>query len=116
LHHLKKGDIEWGRSGLSAAEVTDKHRLEADQFYLALILEPQLFTTHRGYVGLGLPGLVASDIVCIINGVVTPFILREYAMVETTGARSLVGDCYIHGLMDGEGLELGAARQYITLF
>jgi len=27
----------------------------------------------------------------------------------------LIGECYIHGLMDGEGLELGKAQQTFEL-
>ena len=42
-----------------------------------------------------------GDLVAIIMGADVPFVLRSTGV----GTYELVGDCYIHGVMDGEALE-----------
>jgi hypothetical protein len=59
--------------------------------------ERSLFTTSKGYIGLG-PGAVREgDQVCVLYGGIVPFVLR---------ARDpwyhLIGEAYVHGLMRGE--------------
>jgi hypothetical protein len=53
--------------------------------------------TAAGFMGLIPSGSKSGDLVCIIEGAPTPFILRS----ETNGNYSLVGECYMHGMMDG---------------
>ncbi|KAI0552265.1 heterokaryon incompatibility protein-domain-containing protein [Xylaria curta] len=57
-----------------------------------------LLVTKRGYLGLG-PACQVGDYVCILRGGEVPFILRP-----TNGHFRLVGDAYIHGIMEGEGM------------
>ena len=55
------------------------------------------FKTKRGYLGLGSQALQVGDIVCVLAGGEVPFVLRR--------ARThyqLVGESYVHGIMDGE--------------
>jgi hypothetical protein len=84
------------------------------------------FTTRKGYIGIGPDDTQPKDIVCIFGGLRLPFIIRtentgvlkkccqrvwapdtnEVAgdEVVTTGVSAdvrLVGDTYIHGVMDG---------------
>ena len=55
------------------------------------------FTTREGYIGLAPSRTTAGDLVCVIKGANVPFILRP------TGENYfLVGECYCHGIMDGE--------------
>ncbi|CAH0058653.1 unnamed protein product [Clonostachys solani] len=70
-----------------------------------------LFTTSDGYLGLGPSAMAPGDAVYIIAGGCTPFILRERPSEiassgdETPEAEveySLIGEAYIHGVMDGE--------------
>jgi hypothetical protein len=61
-------------------------------------------TTRRGGAQTGYAGLVpgsakVGDAICLLDGGCVPFVLRK----SDTGYR-LVGECYIHGIMDGEGL------------
>ena len=58
-----------------------------------------LFSTEKGYIGLGPPHCRPGDIVCILFGGEVPFVLRP---VE--GRYQLVGDAYVHGIMEGEAL------------
>lgn len=57
------------------------------------------FTTKRGFMGLGPNALLPHDVVCILFGGIVPFILRS-----RQGHYQLVGDAYVHGMMDGEAV------------
>lgn len=66
--------------------------------------------TRNGYVGVA-PGLTkVGDVVTIMKGGLVPFVLREG--VDRLGAFRLVGECYVHGLMHGEGLYNAAERDF----
>ena len=57
--------------------------------------------TRKGFVGL-VPGDAAEgDVICVFIGVKVPFVLRE----DEDGYQ-LLGDCYVHGIMEGEALEM----------
>ncbi|MCJ1406586.1 hypothetical protein MMC19_000652 [Ptychographa xylographoides] len=66
------------------------------------VLEWRTFgTTEDNHMGLFPVGTEPGDSVCILLGGATPFILKH------CGEHShLVGECYIHGLMDGEAMDL----------
>lgn len=74
----------------------------------------KLFHTSRGYLGLTSLGTCKGDIVCLFLGANVPFILRSSTPTEA-GDRTyaLVGECYIHGLMSGEGMEMGDLQEII---
>jgi len=66
-------------------------------------------TTRRGYIGLVPPGTQQGDMVSIFLGTQTPFIIRPssrfvYASHESISKDSyrLIGEAYMHGMMDGE--------------
>lgn len=61
--------------------------------------------TKASYIGLGPPEIQAGNRVCIFFGFSTPFVIRARAV----GGYLLVGECYIYGLTDGEGLQDGNA-------
>jgi hypothetical protein len=66
--------------------------------------EWRFFTTQRGYVGIGPKATEIGDIVIIISGGRLPFLLRKSEML--LDSHRLVGEYYVHGIMDGEGLHL----------
>lgn len=106
---------------------------QADSFRVAFSkhgLVRRFFTTHGGYMGIGPQGIITSgernDVVALLQGAVTPFILRPVGEGEAGGGGggegegggggsiptySLVGECYVHGLMKGEGMALGEIQQ-----
>ena len=57
--------------------------------------------TENGFMGLVPFCAEAGDRVCIFLGSSTPFLIRE----KESSSFELVGDAYIHGVMDGEALE-----------
>ncbi|KAI0380331.1 heterokaryon incompatibility protein-domain-containing protein [Hypomontagnella monticulosa] len=63
-----------------------------------------LLFTEKGYLGLG-PDCQAGDLVCLIFGSEVPFILRP-----ANGYYQLVGDAYVHGIMEGEGMPSNGNR------
>lgn len=60
------------------------------------------FTTSRGYMGFGAMGAKVGDQVCVLGGGYTLFILRKH-----NDHFEMIGDAYLHGMMEGEVLELG---------
>jgi hypothetical protein len=60
----------------------------------------QLIKTKRGYLGLAPEAAEKGDMVCILYGCSIPVVIRE---VEG-GNHELVGECYVHGMMDGAAL------------
>ncbi|PHH89529.1 hypothetical protein CDD83_5836 [Cordyceps sp. RAO-2017] len=71
-----------------------------------------LFVTRMGYIGLGPAKMRVGDSVFVVPGSTTSFILRRagFCKVEPrwfgvpTRRCELVGDCYAHGLIDGEAM------------
>lgn len=71
----------------------------------------KLFRTQKGYFGMG-PGTVATDdVVCILLGGVTPFILRS-----RSECWELVGECYVHGVMGGEATDIFGSEKMKKVF
>lgn len=63
----------------------------------------RLVTTSGGYLGLVPAGAIAGDVVAMIIGCNVPLLLRP---VKWETARfSVIGECYVHGVMYGEVVE-----------
>jgi hypothetical protein len=71
----------------------------------------RLFRSKNGFIGIGAKALKAEDQIWILAGKSTPVILRSLA----NGHFKFVGEAYVHGVMHGEGLELGFEQRSITL-
>jgi hypothetical protein len=56
------------------------------------------FSTEKGYLGVGPLELKKGDTVCVLYGTRLLFILRE--VEEKTGEWLLIGEAFIHGLME----------------
>ncbi|KAF2228724.1 hypothetical protein EV356DRAFT_435862, partial [Viridothelium virens] len=65
----------------------------------------RVFTSEKGYLGTGVEDVRAGDLVVLVEGACVPYILRPVAGRE--GTFSLVGEAYVHGMMDGESLAAG---------
>ncbi|KAH8767859.1 heterokaryon incompatibility protein-domain-containing protein [Hyaloscypha finlandica] len=62
------------------------------------------FGTEKGCLGVGPLELKKGDTVCVLYGTKPPYVLRE--VEEKTGEWSLIGDAFVHGLMElGETLK-----------
>jgi hypothetical protein len=67
-----------------------------------------LFVTEDGRIGVGPDILQKGDEICIFYGAHTPFVVRpiKSVLVNVGNYYQLVGECYVHGLMDGEAMEM----------
>jgi hypothetical protein len=71
----------------------------------AIVQQKRLFTTAVGRVGLG-PELMdheLEDTLCLLYGATVPFIIR----LRPRGGYVLIGEAYVYGLLQGEGLSEG---------
>jgi hypothetical protein len=71
------------------------------------------FLTEKGYFGIGPNDMQENDRVAVFHGGRTPFIIRP---TSTKKKFHLVGDCYIHGLMRGEGLSIPGIKEQMFVF
>jgi hypothetical protein len=58
--------------------------------------------TERGYLGFAPQEAELGDSICVFHGGAVPFVLRWTPTADM--AYSLVGECYVHGIMYGEAL------------
>jgi hypothetical protein len=63
--------------------------------------------SSRKYMLLAPEETGIGDLICILLGGQTPFVLRE-----CEGYFSLVGACYVHGIMDGEAMERAQGGEF----
>lgn len=59
----------------------------------------RFFTTLGGYMGIGPPRMRKGDLICVFLGGNVPWVVRRDGCEY-----ELVGECYVHGIMDGEVL------------
>jgi len=69
----------------------------------------RFFITNKCYLGLGPHNMQAGDEIHIVAGGNCPLVLRkashERSIQSANPTYTLVGDCYLHGVMDGEAAE-----------
>ncbi len=82
-HPFKHGSFAWS---LAASEAGSYWR--------------RMFITERGYMGLGQPLAKIGDVIYQLYGSAAPAILRPREVYYL-----MIGDCYIHEIMNGEALE-----------
>ncbi|KAI1335731.1 heterokaryon incompatibility protein-domain-containing protein [Xylariaceae sp. FL0016] len=87
--------------------------------------ERRMCLTRKGYVGLVPPLTREGDRVCVLYGGDTPYLVRpEGADGEVegggwTGAErrcQLVGECYMHGMMDGQMMSMPREDLWFLLY
>jgi hypothetical protein len=69
--------------------------------------------SKEGYVGLVPMQSARLDLIYVAFGCATPFLLRR--STQRSGYHRLVGACYIHGLMNGEGLDEKWRREKVRI-
>jgi len=66
-------------------------------------MRKRLFTTVKEFLGMGPLWARRGDMVCVLYGCHIPVVLRP----NGRGTVEFVGECYVDGFMNGEGLLLG---------
>jgi Heterokaryon incompatibility protein (HET) len=85
--------------------------------------ETTFFSTQRGFIGTGHPSVEPGDIVVVLHGGPTPYILRPTIEADRfkgwyvpssplitfrNEVYLFIGECYVHGIMQGEAIGKGA--------
>jgi hypothetical protein len=96
------GSVDW--TGIDKSDFTNDNIFN----YVALMntigihsAGRNLCVTAGGYLGHVPSGSKIGDKICILFGSAVPFVLRE----DKDGVFKLVGECYVHGIMDGEAMK-----------
>ena len=75
-----------------------------EQSMAKVMLERRLFITKKGYIGAAPLSSQVGDVVYVLAGGHVPFVLRKKPGGQKGAPLRLVGECYVHGLMQGEAL------------
>ena len=74
----------------------------------AAIKRRRLGMTMQRYLGLFPRGTEPGDQVCVFTGGWVPFVIRRH---QDGNGYQLLGECYLHGIMDGEINDVKEFRQ-----
>ncbi|CAF9924131.1 MAG: hypothetical protein ALECFALPRED_002687 [Alectoria fallacina] len=96
-----------------------KRQLGASSFHNAVrssTTDRRFLISKSRYIGIGPPGARAGDLIAILHGGRQPYILRaSTSLVELKGIKYpqyyMLGDAYIHNLMNGEVITLEETDQ-----
>jgi hypothetical protein len=94
--------------------LTDEVKSRAwTRYYLALqcLCKFRPFISKGGYIGIAPQFADSGDMICIIFGAIVPYVLRR---LPDKGFE-LVGEAYVHGIMDGEAMEMGFDEEEFCL-
>ncbi|KAM5353828.1 hypothetical protein ACJ41O_000478 [Fusarium nematophilum] len=76
----------------------------------------RFFVTKKGYMGIAHPGARAGDAVALFSGGRVPFIVRGVSgNSEAREYYRIVGEAYVHGVMDGELLDLLSEKDWVEV-
>jgi hypothetical protein len=74
-------------------------------------VERRPFVSVKGFVGLAPKHVEAGDVIVIFPGARFPYVLRKC----DDGSHVLVGEAYVHGIMDGEFVIEGCPTEEFIL-
>jgi hypothetical protein len=97
--------VEFFNQNRAEREITWKYWRTAAAFLKRLSCG-RFFVTKRGYIGVGPPTTKFNDKVCVFTGGGVPFILEKRKRTY-----SLIGECYVHGIMYGESSKFPGIKQ-----
>lgn len=91
---------------------------------LRVLLWQRIFITRDGRMGTGYPQIQPGDEVCVLIGGNMPFVIHPHQAPDTNQhcpssarvpAYTVIGECYLHGIMDGEALEGDGRKKSRTI-
>ncbi|KAN0113261.1 Heterokaryon incompatibility protein (HET) domain containing protein [Hyaloscypha variabilis] len=100
-----RSNIKLGEANVSETFDQDYEHI-ASSFRLAY-MGRRLFVTASGHQGIGPQALEKGDEVWILGGAKVPMVLRRVQ----EGIYRLVGEAYVHGIMEGEAVGEGKGRK-----
>ncbi|KAF2110904.1 heterokaryon incompatibility protein-domain-containing protein [Lophiotrema nucula] len=99
---------KWKTWKFSEDEPSLDSNVQATSFDIAYhitALDRRFVVSRKGHLGFAPVATAAGDVIAILSGVNVPFILRAVSELPDSGSNicyEVIGDCYIHGVMDGE--------------
>ncbi|KAG0650483.1 Heterokaryon incompatibility protein [Hyphodiscus hymeniophilus] len=105
-HLTPTGDINTNR--LIAESEMDESSLVVDFLQrIQSVIWNRKFLVSKSNNWLGLAPMAAQpeDLICILYGCSVPVVLRPTETIYGDRYYQLVGECYVHGMMDGEAVE-----------
>jgi hypothetical protein len=97
---INENSIRVTQRGHRTVEKTTTTEYYGDRALLRATCNRRLILSKRKYLGLAPELTEPGDKICILGGGSVPFILRQ-----EEGRWISVGECYIHGIMDGEAVD-----------
>ncbi|KAK0618943.1 hypothetical protein B0T14DRAFT_565845 [Immersiella caudata] len=76
---------------------------------------PHFAVTERGYLGVVPDAARPGDAICVFPGGRVPFLLRQRRN-SSVSSYELIGECYVHGIMFGEGRPFANAVGEVEMF
>jgi Heterokaryon incompatibility protein (HET) len=104
MHVAGRSIREWAMGNFEPGQDDDTDKKLGyyfEQWMKKWIQKRNFIRTATGYIGLAPELSSRGDKVCVLFGCSTPVILRPLA----DGYYQFIGECYIHGIMDGEAIE-----------
>lgn len=96
--------VDWDLVDKGVADMTPKERQKQSWMLLdvkMMTFVRRLFRTKDGYMGLGPAAAQIGDKVCVLLGGQLLYVLRD----RENSRFEFVGECYVHGMMDGQACE-----------
>jgi hypothetical protein len=97
---------------LSAMEHLANRYYESTPLMSTFAFNRHFFTTETGSLGIGSRALRRKDLVCVLLGTGVPFVLRQIGADRFV----LVGEAYVHGIMDGEVMRSEEQHQWRNFY
>jgi hypothetical protein len=112
-HRLCQSDIL--RAVMKSTELEQKKFALAGRYWRLMVnrcSNRRLFATEKGYLGLGPAAILTGDIIAVILGLDTPLVLRRSGV----DGYQIVGEAYVHGIMDGEAMKGSPSTQKFNIY
>ncbi|VUC33477.1 unnamed protein product [Clonostachys rosea] len=110
-NHLEKSvgvDMSYFKSGASENDILSNSLLipTIHEHLIDTLRKRKVFLTEEGYLGIATREILKQDEIFILPGSPVPIVLRPTNLPSSTRPQDtrykVVGDCFIHGFMDGE--------------
>lgn len=104
--------LPWKQS--EASKLTEPTRMAIQYMSAAwrACLHRRFFVTSTGRIGIGPGGLKDGDIITVLKGSRAPYALRRLSEDRF----SLIGECYVYGMMEGQIVRQRRAEQPIVFY
>lgn len=101
-------------SGYSSPQSSQEDKMRAARFmelHYQAAYGRRFFTSKQGYMGLGPQSSQYGCVIVVLLGGRTPYILRK----DGKEHYRFIGECFVHGLMNGEALDRNRNRQIFAI-